>query len=131
MESILSELIRFIVNLIVLTLVFYAAGRLVVGKKRVQLSNAFVIALLGIVISTLLVVFLSTVPLFMIGNQKVTAGAGISLILSFIVYLLLIRYYYQTGWIGAITVAVVAVVMFFIVSVILANLFQIPFLFMT
>jgi len=53
------------------------------------------------------------------------------LILSFISYLLLIRYYYETGWIGALAVAIVAVLVFVVFTAILAAVLVIPFLLFT
>lgn len=127
MNSPLLELIRFILNLIVLTVVLYVAGFIVVGKKRAQFSDAFVIALLGTVISTFFTVFLPEIPLLEFDGTKLTIGAGLGLILSFISYLLLIKHYYETGWLGALAVAIVAVIVFVVFSVILA-LLLIPFL---
>lgn len=127
MNSPLLELIRFILNLIVLTVVLYVAGFIVVGKKRAQFSDAFVIALLGTVISTFFTVFLPEIPLLEFDGTKLTIGAGLGLILSFISYLLLIKHYYETGWLGALAVAIVAVIVFVVFSVILALLLT-PFL---
>jgi len=112
----------------VLTIVLYVAGFLVVGKKRAQFSDALVIALLGTVISTFFMVFLSEIPLLKFDGRKITMGAGLGLILSFLTYLLLIRHYYETGWLGALAVAIVVVLVFIVFSAILAALFVIPFL---
>jgi len=120
LPSLILEIARFIVNLVVLTIVLYVAGRIVVGKKRALFSDAFVIALLGIVINTLFMAFLP--GLF---------GAGLGLIISLIVYLLLIRHYYETGWLGALAVAILTVVIFIVLAFVLAVLLLIPFLFLT
>ncbi len=130
MISPLFEIIRFIINLIVLTIVLYVAGLIVVGGKRARFSDAFVIALLGTIISTFLIVFLPTITLITIGGQEITIGMGLSLILSFIAYLVLIRYYYETGWLGALAVAIVAVIVFVVASFIVGAvlLILLPFL---
>ena len=107
--QLLSALVVIIVNLIVLTLVFYIAGVMVVGKRRALLGDAFVIALLGTAVSGICNYFFS--PL-------------IGAVLSLLVWLLLIRHYYETGWLGALAVGIlaviVAVVMFIVVLFILA-----------
>ena len=131
MISPLLEFIRFIVNLIVLTIVLYVAGLIVVGKKRAEFLDAFVIALLGTVISTFFMVFLTGIPLLEFDGRKLTIGAGFGLILSFLAYLLLIRHYYETGWLGALAVAIVAVIVFVVFTAILAALLLIPFLLFT
>ena len=103
----------FIINLVVMTIVFYLAGIVVVGKRRALLSDAFVISLLGTIVSSICSLFFPPV---------------IGLILSLLVWLLLIRRYYETGWMGALAVAVLAVIIYVVVWVILAFLFAIPIL---
>jgi len=131
MISPVLEFVRFIVNLIVLTIVLYVAGFIVVGKKRAQFLDALVIALLGTVISTFFMVFLPNIPLLKLDDSKITIGAGLGLMLSFIGYLFLIRYYYETGWLGALAVAILAVIVFVVFTAILAAILVIPFLLFT
>jgi len=131
MPSLLLEIIRFIINLAVLTIVLYVAGLIVVGSKRARFSDAFVIALLGIVITTIFMAFIPEIVLFSFNGYALRFGAGLGLIISFIAYLLLIRHYYETGWLGALAVAVLAVVIFIVLAFILAALLLIPFLFLT
>jgi len=87
--------------------------------------------LLGTVISTFFTVFLPEIPLLEFDGRGITVGAGLGLILSFISYLLLIRYYHETGWIGALAVAIVAVLVFVVFTAILAAVLVIPFLLFT
>ena len=127
----LFEFVAFIVKLIVLTIVFYIAGVLIVGKKRALLADAFVIALLGIVISTFIMAVLPGMVIFTFDGHKFGLGSGLGLLISFIVYLLLIRHYYETSWLGALAVAILAVITFIVLAFILAVLLLIPFLFLT
>ena len=94
--ELLFSFIVFIVNLIVLTVVFYVAGIVVVGKKRAKFGDAFVISLFGTLAGTILDLF---VPPY-----------GVGAILSLIVWLLLIRRFYETGWLGALAVGILAVI---------------------
>jgi len=105
-------LTAFIVNLIVMTGVFYVAGVIVVGKKRALLSDAFVISLLGTILGTICTLF---IPL-------------IGAVVAFIVWLLLIRHYYETGWLGALAVAILAVIIYVVILFILAFFLAIPWL---
>jgi len=123
--------VHFIVNLLVLTIVLYVAGFIVVGKKRAQFLDAFIIAFLGAVISTFLIVLLPNIPLLEFDGRKLRMGAGLSLILSFFCYLFLIKHYYETGWLGALAVAIVAVIVFVVFTAILEVLLSISFLFFT
>lgn len=101
--QLLSALVVIIVNLIVLTLVFYIAGILVVGKRRALLGDAFVISLLGTVVSGICNYFFS--PL---------VGA----VLSLLVWLLLIRHFYETGWLGALAVGILAIIVYVIMAIV-------------
>lgn len=125
------EFIAFIVKLMALTLVFYVAGVLIVGRKRALFSDAFIIALLGIVISTFVMAFFPGMVLFTFDSHKFGFGHGLGLLISLFVYLLLIRHYYETGWLGALAVGVLAVIVFVVLAFILAVLLLIPFLFLT
>ena len=108
--ELLFGVISFIINLVAMTIVFYVAGVIVVGKRRALFSDAFVISLLGTVVANICLLFFPPV---------------IGLVLSLIVWLLLIRRYYETGWLGALAVAVLAVVIYVVVLVILAVLLAI------
>lgn len=94
--ELLFSFIVFIVNLIVLTIVFYVAGIVVVGKKKAKFGDAFVISLFGTLAGTILNLL---IPQY-----------GVGTILSLIIWLLLIRRYYETGWLGALAVAILAVI---------------------
>ena len=111
--DLIFAVISFIINLIVMTFVFYVAGVIVVGKRRALFSDALVISLLGTVVGNICLLFFP--PL-------------IGLILSFLIWLLLIRHYYETGWFGALAVAFLAVITYVVVLVILAVLLSIPLL---
>lgn len=104
-------LVLFLVNLLILAVVLYLAGLVVVGKKRALLSDAFIISLLGTVLSILFFMFL---PYRLL-----------ALILSIIVWLLLIKRLYETGWLGAIAVGILTMVIFLAVTVLLALFFGI------
>jgi len=94
-----------------MTIVFYGAGTVAAGRRRALFSDAFVISLLGTVVSNICSLFFPRL---------------IGLILSLVVWLLLIRRYYETGWLGALAVAILAVIIYVIVWVILAFIFAIP-----
>ncbi len=108
--ELLFGVISFITNLVAMTIVFYVAGLIVVGKRRALFSDALVISLLGTVVANICLLFFPPV---------------IGLVLSLIVWLLLIRRYYETGWLGALAVAVLAVIIYVVVLVILAVLLAI------
>jgi hypothetical protein len=104
-------LVLFLVNLLILAVVLYLAGLVVVGKKRALLTDAFIISLLGTVLST---VFFMFIPYRLI-----------ALLLGIITWLLLIKRLYGTGWVGAIGVGILAIIIFLAVTVLLALAFGI------
>lgn len=109
--SLAFSLSLFLINLLVLTVVLYLARLIVAGKKRALLSDAFIISLLGTVLSTLFLMFIPY-PL-------------VSLFLFIFVWLLLIKRFYKTGWLGAIAVSILTVIIFLAITIILALFFGI------
>ena len=112
-ETLVEPLLSFIVLLIIPTIIFYIAGRIVVGKKRALLRDAFVISLLGIIVMYICLTFFASTFLF---------GLSVGAILSLIVWLLLIRHYYETGWLGAIAVGIMAVIALIVILILLVFL---------
>ena len=105
------SLALFFVNLLVLAGVLYLAGVIVVGKKRALLTDALLISFLGTVLSTLFFMFIS--------------HHWVALVLSVVVWLLLIKRLYETGWLGATAVGILAIIIFLAVTVLLALFFGI------
>ncbi|MEM0008208.1 MAG: hypothetical protein QXR89_08130 [Candidatus Bathyarchaeia archaeon] len=101
----------FFLSLFVLAVVLYIAGLIVVGRKRALLSDAFIISLLGTVLTTLFAIFIPY-PL-------------ITLILSLLVWLILIKRLFETGWLGAIAVGILAIIIYLVILVLLAFAFHI------
>jgi len=108
----LTELLFFIISFAiifaVLSVVFYLAGNVVVGRSRASFKDAFAISVLGTLV---LIVCLSVFSL------------EVAMVLSLIAWLLLVRHYYETGFLGSIAVGltsvIVAVVILFILSILL------------
>jgi hypothetical protein len=123
------DFLIFVVQLFVLAVVFYLAGVLVVGKKRALFGDALAISLLGTIISS---IFIKVIPQMIrdVFNPRVASVAqSVGMILSLVSLLLLIKHYYETGWLGALAVAVLAVIVFIVLGFLLAFLFVLPFLF--
>ena len=104
----------FLVNLLVLAVVLYLAGLIVVGRKRALFSDAFIISFLGNVLSTL---FLMFIPYRLL-----------TLFFCIVTWLLLIKRLYETGWLGATAVGILAMIIFLVVAVLLALLFGILYI---
>jgi len=113
-RRIIFSLVVFFVNLLVLAVVLYLAGLIVVGKKRALLTDAFIISLLGTVLST---VFLMFIPYRLV-----------ALFLCIIVWLLLIKRLYETGWLGSIAVGILTIIIFLVITILLALIFGILYI---
>jgi len=109
--ALIFSLVLFFVNLLVLAVVLYLAGLIVVGEKRALLTDAFIISLIGTILST---VFFMFIPYHLV-----------ALFLCIIVWLLLIKRLYETGWLGSITVGILAIIIFLAITVLLALIFGI------
>ncbi len=107
LAELLFSIISFTIILIVLSVVFYLAGRIVVGRRRALFKDAFAISVLGTLV---LIVCLSVFSL------------EIAMILSLIAWLLLVRHYYETGLWGSIAVGLVSVIVAVVILVVLSIL---------
>jgi len=107
-QSELTDLLFFVISFViifgVLSVIFYLAGNVVVGKDRASFKDAFAISVLGTLV---LIVCLSVFSL------------ELAIILSLVAWLLLVRHYYETGFFGAIAVGVTSVVVAVVILVLL------------
>jgi hypothetical protein len=107
LTEILYSIVSFAIILIVLSIVFYLAGLVVVGGRRALFRDAFAISALGTLV---LIVCLSVFSL------------EIAIIISLIAWLLLVRYYYETGLSSSIAVGLTSVIVAVVILVVLSIL---------
>ena len=108
-------LILYIIYLLIVGFVLWLAGEIVVGR-RVTFGEALGIAGLGTFLVGAIIVF---VPGLL--------GIGLGLL----VFLLLVKHYFKTGWLGAIGVGIMAIivgviVIFVLGALLLSSLFVLP-----
>jgi hypothetical protein len=101
-------LVAFVIQLVVATIVLapvlWLAGRALVGKDKAKFTDAVWIVVLGIVIGTVF----GALNLGLIG-----------LIIQLILWLYLIKHFFDCGWLMAFVIAIVAVVIFAVIAIIL------------
>ena len=102
--EVLFFVISFAVIFAVLSVVFYLAGALVVGRSRAGFKDAFAISVLGTLV---LIVCLSVFSM------------GVAVVLSLVAWLLLVRHYYETGVLGSIAVGLTSVIVAAVILVVL------------
>lgn len=103
--DLVTLLIQVVVNVIVLAPVLWISGRTLVGKDKAKFTDAIWIVILGVVIGAVVNFFLSGL---------------IAAIVMFIIWLALIKHFFDCGWLKAFIIAVVAVIIFIIIVAILA-----------
>src|SRR5437667_11393590 len=113
--TLLGFIVLFIIYLLVIGFVLWLAGEIVVGR-RVTFGEALGIAGVGT---------------FLVGAIVVFLPGLFGLILGLLVFLLLVKHYFRTGWLGAIGVGIMAIVVgivigFVLVAVGLAAIFVLP-----
>jgi len=98
-------LIQIVVGTVVLAPVLWLAGRGLVGKEKAKFLDAVWIILLGTILGAVVG------PII---NSLVAA------IIMFIVWLALIKHFFDCGWLMAFAIAVIAVIIFVVIVAILA-----------
>ena len=99
--------IHVIVNAILLTGVLWISGRLLAEKDKAKFTDALLIAVLGTVIADVLGIFI--------------VGFIATLIVLFI-WIALIKHFFDCGWLKAIVIDIIAILMLIVIAVILGLL---------
>lgn len=97
-------LIHLIVNIIILSPVLWISGRLLAGKDKAKFTDAIWIVVLGTVIGGVFQYFFS--------------GVLASLIVLFI-WLALVKHFFDAGWLRALAIAIVAILIWIVIAVII------------
>jgi hypothetical protein len=82
------------------------AGRALVGKKKAKFTDAIIIVVIGIVVGA---IFGALVP----------NGGIIGSIVQLIVWLYLVKRFFDCGWLKALAISIVAIIIFVIIAVVL------------
>jgi hypothetical protein len=109
-SALVQLIIQIIVNIVVLAPVLWISGRLFVGKDKAKFTDALWIVVLGTVIG---------------GFFQYLFSGIIATIIVLIIWLALVKHFFDTGWIKALIIAVVAIIIWIIIAIILGVLFGI------
>ena len=105
-SAVVAFLILFIIYLLVIGFVLWIAGEIVVGR-RVTFGEALGIASVGT---------------FLIGACLTLLGVVLGGLLGLLIFLLLVKHYFKTGWLGAIGVGIMTLIVGVVVLFILGAL---------
>jgi len=103
-SAIVNLIIQIIVNIIILAPVLWISGRLLVGKDKAKFMDALWIVVLGTLIGGFF--------------QYFFAGIIAAIIVLFI-WLALVKHFFDTGWLRAFAIAVVAIIIWIVIAVII------------
>ncbi|MCX8193601.1 MAG: hypothetical protein N3G77_07330 [Nitrososphaeria archaeon] len=105
--SLLDVIVQIIVGFVVVAPILWVSGRMLVGKEKAKFTDALWIVFLGVVIGAIINYFLSGL---------------IATIIIIIVWLALIRHFFDCGWLKALAIAIISTILFAIITIILAFL---------
>ena len=103
--DLIGLLIQIVVGTVVLAPVLWLAGRALVGKEKAKFLDAVWIVALGTIIGAVVGALI---------------GGLLAAVIMFIIWLALIKHFFDCGWLMALAIAIIAVIIFVIIVVILA-----------
>ena len=113
-QTILLQLIvNVLVNLIFVAPFLWIAGRLLAGKQKAKFTDSIWIVLIGTVVFYFFNWVLSD---FIVSGLTVI----IAYIVMFIIWLALVKHFFDCGWLKALAISIIAVIIAFIILFIIA-----------
>ena len=103
--DLIALLIQIVVGVIIIAPILWLAGRALAGKEKAKFTDAIWIVVLGTVIGAVVGAYV---------------GGLIAALIMFIVWLALIKHFFDCGWLKALAIAIVAVIIFMIIVAVLA-----------
>ena len=103
--DLIALLIQIVVGVIIIAPILWLAGRALAGKDNAKFTDAIWIVVLGTVIGAVVGAFV---------------GGLIAALIMFIIWLALIKHFFDCGWLKALVIAIVAVIIFIIIVAVLA-----------
>jgi len=97
--------IQIIVGIIILAPVLWLSGRALVGKQKAKFTDAIWIVVLGVVVGAAV---------------GALVNGLLGALITFILWLYLIKHFFDCGWLKALVVAIVAVIIFIVIIAVLA-----------
>jgi len=97
--------IHVLVSTVILSPVFWLAGRALVGKDKAKFTDAVLIVVVGTVVGAMFGAFFT---------------GFVAAIIQFILWLLIVRHFFDCGWLKALAISIVAIVILIVIVVALA-----------
>jgi hypothetical protein len=103
-SAIVNLIIQIVVNIIILAPVLWISGRLLAGSNKAKFTDALWIVVLGTVIG---------------GFFQYLFSGIIASIIVLLIWLALVKHFFDTGWLRALAIAIVAIIIWFVIAVII------------
>ena len=116
--SLLVTIIGLIILWIIVSVPVWLAGKAVTGGKA-TFGEAMIATLFGPIVYAITLVVVD----FLLGGVIGSTGYIIALILAFIGWIWVYKASFKTGWLGGIAIAVLAVIIFVVISILLGAIF--------
>ncbi len=105
MMDILAVIISLVINIIVLSPALWLSGRLLVGGQKAKFIDSIMIIVIGLVVGAI-------VGALIIG--------WLASIIMIIVWLALIKHFFDCGWLKALLIAIITLIIFVIIAAVLS-----------
>jgi hypothetical protein len=92
------------VNIIILSPVLWLAGRAIVGKEQAKFTDAILTIVIGTAVGTLFGIFFSGL---------------IAALIQLILWLLIVKHFFDCGWLRALAISILAIIIFAAIAIIL------------
>jgi hypothetical protein len=103
-----SLLIQIVVAAVILAPVLWIVGKMFVGKDKAKFTDALWIGVLGVIIGAV------------VGFLLPGWGALLGTIIMIVVWIALIKHFFDCGWLKALVIAVIAGIIYLIITLILS-----------
>ena len=97
--------VQIVIGVIIVAPVLWLSGRALVGRQKAKFTDAIWTVVLGVVVGAIVGAFV---------------GGLLGALITFVLWLYLIKHFFDCGWVKALVVAVVAVIIFVAIIAILA-----------
>jgi hypothetical protein len=118
LTSLLVTIIGLVILWIVVSIPVWLAGKAVTGGKA-TFGEAMIATLFGPIIYAVTLILVD----FFLGSLIGSAAYIIALILAFVAWIWVYKASFKTGWLGGVAIAILAVIIFAVISIVLGALF--------
>jgi predicted lysophospholipase L1 biosynthesis ABC-type transport system permease subunit len=111
MDTLINLAINVIINVVILSPVLWISGRLIAGKDKAKFTDAVWIVVLGTLIGLGFNYFAESLG---------TLTGLIAAVIMLIIWLGLVKHFFDCGWLKALAISILAVIIFMVIVAVLA-----------